>query len=341
MPEVSVIIPSYNHARFLREAVDSVLQQTLADLELVVVDDGSQDQSLDILRGYADARLRVIAQENRGAHAAINRGIEISTGTYIAILNSDDVYAPERLAKMAACLRENPGAGLAASHIQVIDPGGARLGVKHGFYDLEPWPLAHPEKSFRSGNDSYAPLLTENYLATTSNYFFERNLIERIGGFRPLRYAHDWDFALRAAEHSRGRLALLPEPLLNYRIHPQNTIRENKAAMIFEICWILAVHLPGGMQLLASQEDDFPEVYARLLNSVYCYRCEPVLIGLFSLGLAHDQDRALQLLDRGNPLRLESLSFIEHTLQDTSPEAASRPTILRRLRNFLRRLATN
>ena len=97
MADVSVVIPSYNHAAYIREAVDSVLSQSLSDLELIVVDDGSQDESLDILAGYSDRRFHLYTQLNQGAHAAINRGLHAAAGDYLAILNSDDAYHPQRL----------------------------------------------------------------------------------------------------------------------------------------------------------------------------------------------------------------------------------------------------
>jgi len=102
---VSVIIPSYNHAMYISQAVNSVLQQTWSevlfrDLELIVIDDGSQDNSLEILERLAilaGSQMRVIGQENQGAHAAINRGLEMAKGSILAILNSDDHFHLRRL----------------------------------------------------------------------------------------------------------------------------------------------------------------------------------------------------------------------------------------------------
>ena len=101
MPLVSVVIPSFNHARFIGSAVRSVLGQSLSDLELIVVDDGSTDNSLEILGGFSDPRLKVYPQANAGAHAAINRGLELASGVYLSILNSDDLYHRERLENLA------------------------------------------------------------------------------------------------------------------------------------------------------------------------------------------------------------------------------------------------
>jgi glycosyltransferase involved in cell wall biosynthesis len=174
MPEFSVVIPSYNHAAYLGEAVASVLAQTFTDLELIVVDDGSTDNSLEVLSGFKDARMRILSQPNQGAHAAINRGLREAAGVYLAILNSDDQYSPPRLAKAIAVLKSDRQIGLAGSYIEIIDQDGKNLGVKHGYADASPWVLEAPERSFRAGNDLHKALLTENYWSTTSNFVFTR-----------------------------------------------------------------------------------------------------------------------------------------------------------------------
>jgi glycosyltransferase involved in cell wall biosynthesis len=313
MPEVSVVIPSYNHAAYLAEAVGSALAQAQVDLELIVVDDGSTDRSLEILSGFSDPRLRVISQTNQGAHAAINRGLREATGEFLAILNSDDVYDPRRLETVLAAFRASPKAGFAGSHIEVIDSQGRQLGVKHGFQDLSPWQLEAPELSFRSGSDLRAALLTENYWSTTSNFVFRRDLYDLIGEFRPLRFTHDWDFALRAA--LMAGLVLLPEPLLKYRIHPHNTIRENQAAMVFEILWCLAVHIP---RHLAD-----PEFYAQapeetrveqLLHSIYTFDCGQVLEVMLLQRLHENETAALRLLEPGDQVRGKYLDYIRSRL---------------------------
>jgi glycosyltransferase involved in cell wall biosynthesis len=341
MAEISVIIPSYNHAAYIGKAVESVLSQTTRDLELLVVDDGSRDNSLQVLQGFQDTRMRVIAQSNQGADAAINRGIQKSCGRYLAILNSDDYYAPSRLEKALAAFARAPELSLLCTYIQVIDSTGQLLGIKHGYKDLEPWLLAHPERSFRAGDDLRAALLTENYCATTSNYIFSRAAFEQFGPFRPLRYAHDWDFALRATRVAA--LEVLPEPLVYYRIHAHNTIRENQAAMIFEICWILAVHLPLAMQSGPLAERPAEEWIDPLLHSVYTYQFDRVLAMLLAMNLAQDEALALQLLDPANPLRAQFISHIQEELSQTAQPATPTvhlryPWIPMRLRRVLGRV---
>ena len=313
MTRISVIIPSYNHAAFIREAVDSVLKQSETDLELIVVDDGSTDKSMEILSTFLDRRIKVIQQENRGAHSAINRGLNEATGIFLAILNSDDSYHPQRLEKTIGALEQNKDAGLVGSYIQIIDTKNRTLGIKHGYRDCEPWLLEAPQRSFRGGSDLRAALLTENYWSTTSNFVFPRRWFEKVGEFRPLRFTHDWDFALRMARVAD--LILLPEPLVNYRMHETNTIREDQAAMIFEICWCLAMHLPYYIADTKFFEKLPPEARVeQLLHSIYVFGCERLLSVMLLQRLPENPMFAIQLLDPENPVRIEYLSFIKERL---------------------------
>lgn len=320
MPLVSVVIPSYNHAKYIAAAVESVLNQTERDLELIVVDDGSKDNSLEILSRFSDPRIRIFPQENQGAHAAINHGLDQASGMYLAILNSDDLYFPTRLQKLTGILRQHPETGLIGSYIQVINREGVPLGVKHGYHDLEPWPLEHRARSFRAGEDLRLVLLTENYWSTTSNYLFSRSWFEKVGPFQPLRYVHDWDYALRLA--AKSRLLLIPEPLLSYRVHTTNTINENQAAMVFEICWILAVHIPRAAKTDWFQSIDPANRFDQLLNSIYVFGCERILSLMLLQSLSEKPDLASDLLYPDNPLRAAYIEYIKNHLSDALKKPA-------------------
>lgn len=310
MPKASVIMPAFNHAAFIADAVESVLSQTEKDLELIVVNDGSTDNTMEILSRYKDPRLSVISQDNQGAHSAINRGLDNATGDFFSILNSDDMYHPRRLEKAIARLEDDLRLRLIGSYLQIIDAQKRDLGIKHGYFDCPPWLLDEPELSFRAGSDLRAALLTENYLSTTSNYVFPRKAFEEAGGFRPLRYTHDWDFALRVAR--QGRIALLQEPLLSYRVHPQNTIRENQTAMIFEICWCLAVNLPFHIADAAFFNERPLDIRIdQLIHSIYVFGMDRVLSMLLLERLNEDLDQAMRLLENDNPVRKRYLNFIE------------------------------
>lgn len=241
-PQASIIVPSYNHAHFLEETLVSALA-TQADIELVVVDDGSTDGSLALLEDWArrEGRLRVFGQANAGAHAALNRGIELARAELILILNSDDVFLPGRVEAVIDAFARDPSLAIAGSWLEVIDTEGKVLGTKEGWRTLPP-PWQKSDGLSRLG-DAALCLLESNYLSTTSNVAFRRALAGK-DPFRALRYAHDWDFALEMA--AAGGLLFLEQPLIRYRVHPTNTIKEGadhgRGLMHFEILWLLACH---------------------------------------------------------------------------------------------------
>ena len=121
MPRVSVIIPTYNRANMVGDAVQSVLEQSYADWELIVVDDGSQDNTRDVLADYSDPRIRYIYQENRKLPGARNTGIRAGTGEYVAFLDSDDLFTPGKLERQVAVLDRSPDVGLVASGWTEVD----------------------------------------------------------------------------------------------------------------------------------------------------------------------------------------------------------------------------
>ncbi len=253
-PSVSVVIPSYNHADYLGEAIDSVRAQSLADWELVIVDDGSADDSLAIARGYAerDPRIRVHAQANAGSHAAMNRGVRLAEGACVAILNSDDRFHPRRLERLLSVAEA--GADLVVTGVRLIDRQGE--------------PIADPEHWWRrmyagfledhAANGAFTALARGNFTVSTSNFFFRRSLFEAVGPFRHLRYVIDWDWAWRALLHAPERFVFLAdEALLDYRIHERNTILSNSlraAAETASVHWrVLRARAPELTAALAAQ----------------------------------------------------------------------------------------
>lgn len=240
-PLLSIIIPLYNHEHFIKEAIDSIINQSYQSFELIIIDDGSSDRSLSIAESYHDSRITVLAQKNMGAHNAINRGLSIAKGEYLAILNSDDVYEKDRFKVMIDYMEKHSDVSFLCSYITVINDHGKKLGIKEGWKNMEPWSVPNPNNTLAETDCFKQRLIINNFTATTSNFLFRRSLYEKIGGMRNLRFAHDWDFALRAAEVAECRI--LEVPLLRYRIHESNTISSNRKWMLFEIAWIWASNL--------------------------------------------------------------------------------------------------
>lgn len=304
-PLVTVVIPSYNHRRFIFAAVDSVLAQTHQNLELIIIDDGSSDDSVAALRKrYAgDARVTVIARENRGAHQTINEAIARGKGEFITILNSDDVYDPKRLERLLATARANGGHpffGITA--LRVVDETG-KPSVQSG-------PLSYYASVLDKfeGEPDPAAFWVGNLAMTTSNFFFSREVFEQIGGFSPLRYTHDWDWGLRAAE--RFKLVRIDEVLLHYRVHGTNTISEgNFWKHVSENAYVFASAMRrAGLARMADVAGLRPVDVMRALVQNESFAPLPTLY-LLALGL--DEEQMMSLLKSG---------ALEATMPEISPE---------------------
>lgn len=270
-PKISVVIPLYNHDQYIVEALDSVLNQTFDDLELIVIDDGSVDDSWNVLQSYAiarsDPRLRIERQENGGSHAAINHGIQLARSDWIAILNSDDRYEPTRLARFMEVVNGLPGIALVLSTIRLIDERGMEIDAGHWwlrmYNDLVQCFLAQQaEKGCQK--PAVAALLWGNFAVSTSNFFFSRALVDAIGPFKSYRYVQDWEFALRAAEFL-GRenfIFLDDEALLDYRLHGKNTILTGALANHAEAMAMLRIFIRRWL-------DDGNPLSAKAINRMY------------------------------------------------------------------------
>lgn len=217
---VSVVIPSYNHGHFLASTLASVLQAHDVALELIIIDDGSTDDSWAIISEFAqqDSRVRAYRQENQGAHAAINRGLALATGEFLAILNSDDLYSAGRLSTLVRLAKEQD-LDFIATGLQLIDGEGAAI-------TAHPWLAEYQRMVARAEQDGvWAALLERNITVSTSNFFLRRRLYEQLGPIRPYRYNMDWDYVLRAYLAAPARFAWRADlPLWQYRLHGKNTI---------------------------------------------------------------------------------------------------------------------
>jgi GT2 family glycosyltransferase len=246
-PLVSVVVPAYNHESYVGVAIESVLGQSYDHLEIIVIDDASKDQTWEVIQAFGDGRLRTTRhEENRGAQATINEGLAAARGEFIAILNSDDVFSPDRIEAGLACL-QGEAADLVGTDITLIDPDG------------QPWRDHWWLKAFdalkdvwRTTGDWPATLLEGNVFMTSSNFLFSRAWYEVVGPFADYRYVLDYDWLLRGLAAGR-RLAWLDRPLLQYRWHETNTIAERPMAANVECAAMLRSHLPGLLATSSSQ----------------------------------------------------------------------------------------
>ncbi len=221
-PLVSVIIPSYNAETFIARTLESVLSQTYKNLEVLVVDDGSQDQTAEIVREFAkkDTRVTLLQQQNSGVAAARNLGIEKSKGEFIAPLDADDIWYPENIEKQVQCfLNSNSSVGLVYSWSVDIDKQDRLTGEF---------------RAARIEGEVYVTLLCHDFIANASCVLIRRSCLEKCGGYNSkLREnngqgGEDWDLYLRLAEQYQFRV--VPEFLVGYRKHP-NSMSCNYTAM--------------------------------------------------------------------------------------------------------------
>jgi glycosyltransferase involved in cell wall biosynthesis len=234
-PRVSVVLPLYNHAAYIAEAVQSVLAQGSLLKELIVIDDGSTDASAALMQKLAesDPRIRFEVQSNQGAHATLNTALARCEGEFLAIINSDDAWIQGRLAALLHALDADQGAGMAWSLLTCMDASGSVI--------ANPWYEA-ATKFYCAGVDLGAALLNGNFMMTTSNLVMRRTVWQAVGPFAPLRYTHDLDWVLRAlalGEHA----AIVETPLLRYRIHARNTIAEDHTGVRVEWAATAAAYL--------------------------------------------------------------------------------------------------
>ena len=306
---VSVIIPLYNHERYIKEAVDSVLNQSFSDLELIIVDDGSTDKSAEVVDNIHDNRIKYIYQENRGTHAALNRGIKAANGDFISILNSDDVYHRNRLEECLNVFHFDSSVSAVFTYLELIDEDGCFIRVK-GANDR--WLGHDPETSFRDHNSIVLDLLAGNFPHTTSNLVCKKEVFADIGYFSSLRYLHDYDFFLRLAYNLK--VNVLEKPLLKYRFHQSNTLDEDFAASNFETGLVLANFLMHyDLKKYFPDKGQVDENMVRFFNSINTYHMDRMIFILLLFGLKYDaKDSIFSSLadDFENPFRA---TCIEHT----------------------------
>lgn len=214
MPQVSVVMSVHNGERFLHEAINSILSQTLTDFEFIVVDDGSSDSTPDILHSYGD-RLRVHTQSNQGLTRALNTGLALAQGQYIARIDDDDVAEPQRLERQAAYLDVHPEVGLLGTAYHEIDEQGRVLRTIT---------IPTEDAKLRSELAKFNPF-------AHSSVMFRRALAERCGGYdEDVLYRHnseDYELWIHLATHAQ--LASLPIPLVRRRVHAGSLVAANDA----------------------------------------------------------------------------------------------------------------
>ncbi len=211
-PVVSILIPVFNSLPYIKEALESILNQTYINLEIVIINDGSNDGTEQVLRNYASKHksIKLIDQKNQGICAALNNGIEICSGKYIARMDSDDIMHPQRIELQVKFMEENPNISILGTAIQYIDLNG-HLGRYH-FY---------PKSS------SISSMIFHESPVAHPTAFVRKEVFLQIGNYRENLYpAEDYDLWLRAFS-ADIKIENLQKVLLYYRVHNANTSSNN------------------------------------------------------------------------------------------------------------------
>jgi glycosyltransferase involved in cell wall biosynthesis len=225
-PLVSIVLPTYNGSRYLEQSIRSCLTQTMADFELIIVDDCSSDLTPEIIAEFValDPRIRSIRNDpNRRLPASLNRGFEASRGRYLTWTSDDNLYRPEALARMVAVLDREPAVGLVYSAMSLIDEDAKELGPGWG---------------------GGAPDMLAYRSSIGACFLYRREVYESIGGYaEDLFLVEDWDYWLRIAE--KFPLHVLPDDLYLYRLHGASLTRQKKEKHQQVTRQLLERHLPN------------------------------------------------------------------------------------------------
>lgn len=233
-PQVSVVLPVYNGEKYLTESIASILAQTFEDFEFIIINDGSSDRSEEIIRSFADSRIRYFSQANQGLSKTLNRGIALASGKYIARQDQDDISLSIRLEKQVLFLEENPCTLLLGTHAQILEED--RLADR-----MQAHPLSDAE--IRLG------MLFDNFFVHSSVMIRREALIEAGGYSEDITRQPPEDYELWSRIMRQGELANLAEPLLVYREVANSMSRSGKSPFGQKLAIISAENLAWAASL--------------------------------------------------------------------------------------------
>ena len=217
MPLISVIIAAYNGEKTIVETIDSVLNQTYKDFEIIAIDDGSSDNTRELIREIADDRVKLFPYENGGVAKARNRGLSHAKGNYICFLDHDDLWTEDKLAKQVSALEQSPDAGAAYSQ------------TTNMYSEEEPTRYV-PSPAIHFEGDVYRDILLSNFVGSGSNIMVRREAVESVGEFDPAPTSNeDWDYYIRLA--AKWHFVVVPEYQIIYR-HTANSMSSQVSRLV-------------------------------------------------------------------------------------------------------------
>lgn len=288
IPKVSIIIPTYKHRDFVLATLDSVFAQTFTDYEVIVVNDGSPDDTAEVLRPLAEAgRIRYIEQANAGQAAARNRGIAEAQGEFIALLDDDDLWPPEKLERQVEVLRSDANAILAYGSSTGFEDGGC----------------SHPGPDAPSGLVE-SEFLERNWITSPGQTLIRKEALDRIGGFDPQLWGvDDWDLYIRLTP--LGKFLYDSKPALYYRMHATNASKD-VWRMYVQACRLVEKH----RDKFRDHDHNLRWMYDRNVKPYYAHQCLLLAIERKSKSDGQGVRRMLWMAARIQPATLRRRLFV-------------------------------
>lgn len=214
MPKISVVLPVYNGEKYLKESIDSILNQTFSDFEFIIVNDGSTDKTEEIIESYNDGRIKYFKKENSGIVDSLNYGIEKSNTDLIVRMDADDISNPSRLQKLLNFMENNGEVDICGSWAEKINENGDQKGV-----------LNYPpikDKEIRKYAYLHNPFIHPSVI-------FRKKIFDDVGGYKNFKHVEDYELWIRLLQKGIGHN--IPECLIKYRIHGNQITRKNNLKM--------------------------------------------------------------------------------------------------------------
>lgn len=272
MDYVSIVMPVYNGAKYIEQAIDSVLKQTYPFIELIVIDDGSTDATPNIIQRYQN--IKYVRQVNQGPSAARNLGVKLSKGKYIAMMDADDLSKPTRIEEKIEIMEHNPHIDFIYCDVDVIDSNNQFL------YRLE------SEELFNNASDALAYMLYRQFIPNPVTIFSRRECFETIQ--YPEHYIHGEDYYLMIEWTRRFFGAYLPKALYQYRKHDGNLTNAHFDQVKAEINIVKSLGTDQIEEIISRSHFspiDKAQLLAKILMKIGCYeRAEAILSGLTNKG---------------------------------------------------------
>jgi glycosyltransferase involved in cell wall biosynthesis len=247
-PLVSIITPSWNSAAFIEQTILSVINQTYNNIEYIVIDGGSSDNTLEIINKYSDSIAYLVSEPDNGMYHAINKGISLANGQIVAYLNSDDLYYPNSLSKVVKIFNDNPSADLVYGNLDFIDAAGNKL-----FTQIYP--------SF-----NWSRFVSANFaMIGQPSAFWRKGLIEEIGLFdETMKMASDFDFFIRAGKDAK--LLHVQEILAAFRIHLNSLTGSQRKLGDEEVCRIHEKYIERPVRFHDFAASSIYSIYFKMIN---------------------------------------------------------------------------